>query len=153
MLAVLAYYGLFRRLGGNYAGVLTLMTVIILILWADKHQAPGNDAFVRLYQGKSIFYAVVCPYLLSSAIGVLTRFPGSKFRLAIASITGIGLTQSALILIPLFFAGLSCNSMDNLPRTTQASAPPALSGGHCLIPGVGRYYDSLYRTYPYRTES
>ena len=107
MLAVLAYYGLFQRLGGSYAGVLTLMTVIILILWADKHQAPGNDTFVRLYQGKSIFYAVVCPYLLSSAIGVLTRFPGSKFRLAMASITGIGLTQSAIVLIPLFFAGLT----------------------------------------------
>ena len=107
MLAVLAYYGLFQRLGGSYAGVLTLMTVIILILWADKHQAPGNDTFVRLYQGKSIFFAVVCPYLLSSAIGVLIRFPGSKFRLVIASITGIGLTQSAIILIPLFFAGLT----------------------------------------------
>ena len=106
MLAVLAYYGLFQRLGGSYAGVLTLMTVIILILWADKHQAPGNDTFVRLYQGKSIFYAVVCPYLISSAIGVLTRFPGSSFRLAMAGITGIGLTQSAIILIPLFFAGL-----------------------------------------------
>ena len=47
MLTVLAYYGLFQRLGGSYAGVLTLMTVIILILWADKHQAPGNDTFVR----------------------------------------------------------------------------------------------------------
>ena len=107
MLCVLAYYGLFKRLGSGYAGVLTLMTVIILILWADKHQAPGNDTFVRLYQGKSIFYAVVCPYLISSAIGVLTRFPGSKFRLAMASISGIGLTQSAIILIPLFFAGLT----------------------------------------------
>ena len=107
MLTVLAYYGLFQRLGGGYAGVLTLMTVIILILWADKHQAPGNETFVRLYQGKSIFYAVVCPYLLSSAIDVLTRFPGSRFRLAMAGITGIGLTQSAIILIPLFFAGLT----------------------------------------------
>ena len=107
MLTVFAYYGLFQRLGGSYAGVLTLMTVIILILWADKHQAPGNDTFVRLYQGKSIFYAVVCPYLISSAIGVLTRFPGSRFRLAMAGITGIGLTQSAIILIPLFFAGLT----------------------------------------------
>ncbi len=110
MLCVLAYYGLFKLLDGGYAGVLTLMTVIILILWADKHQAPGNDTFVRLYQGKSIFYAVICPYLLSSAIGVLTRFPGSKFRLAMASITGIGLTQSAIILIPLFFAGLTVTS-------------------------------------------
>ena len=109
MLTVLAYYGLFQRIGGSYAGVLTLMTVIILILWADKHQAPGNDTFVRLYQGKSIFYAMVCPYLLSSAIGVLTRFPGSKFRLAMASIMGIGLTQSTtqFVLIPLFFAGLT----------------------------------------------
>ena len=107
MLTVLAYYGLFQRLVGSYAGVLTLMTVIILILWADKHQAPGNDTFVRLYQGKSIFYAVICPYLISSAIDVLTRFPGSNFRLAMASITGIGLTQSAIILIPLFFAGLT----------------------------------------------
>ena len=107
MLAVLAYYLLYQRLNCNYAGILTLMTVVILIVWAGKHQSPGNDAFVRLYQGKSIFHAMLCPYLIGASIGVLRRLPGSKFRLAIACISGIGLTQSALVLLPLYFSGLA----------------------------------------------
>ena len=106
MLCVLAYYGLFQRIGSGYAGILTLMTIIILILWGDVHRSPGNFAFVRLFQGKAMFYTVVCPYLVSSAIGVLTRHPGSNIRLVMASISGVGLTQSAIILVPLFFTSL-----------------------------------------------
>ena len=70
ILCVLAYYGLFQRIGGSYAGILTLITVVILILWGDVHRSPGNFAFVRLFQGKAMFYSVVCPYLVSSVIGV-----------------------------------------------------------------------------------
>ena len=106
MLSVFAYYGLFQRIGAGYAGILTLMTIIILILWGDVHRSPGNFVFVRLFQGKALFYAVVCPYLVSSAIGILTRHPGSNLRLATASISGVGLTQSAIVLVPLFFTGL-----------------------------------------------
>ena len=106
ILCVLAYFGLFRRISGSHASILTLITVIILILWGDVHRSPGNFAFVRLFQGKAIFYSVVCPYLASSVIGVLNRRSGSNLRLAMASISGIGLTQSALVLAPLFFMGL-----------------------------------------------
>ena len=106
MLSVFAYYGLFQRLGAGPAGLLTLMTIIVLILWGDVHRAPGNFAFPRLYQGKAIFYAVVCPYLVSAALDVLTRRPGSNLRLAAASISGIGFTSSAIVLVPLFFAGM-----------------------------------------------
>ena len=106
MLSVFAYYGLFQRIGGGYAGTLTLMTIIILILWGDESRSPGNFAFATFGIGKAMFYAVVCPYLVSSAIGVLTRRPGSNLRLAAASISGIGLTQSAIVLVPLFFTGL-----------------------------------------------
>ena len=106
MLCVLAYHGLFQRLGGGYAGILTLITVIILVLWGDVHRSPGNFAFVRLFQGKAMFYSVVCPYLVSSVIGVLIRRPGSNLRLAMAGISGVGLAQSAIILVPLFFMGL-----------------------------------------------
>ena len=106
MLSVFAYHGLFQRVGAGSAGLLTLMTIIILILWGDAHRSPGNFTFVRLFHGKAIFYAVICPYLVSSAIGVFTRFPGSNLRLAMASISGIGLTQSTIVLFPLFFAGM-----------------------------------------------
>ena len=106
MLSVLAYYVLFQRIGTGYAGMLTLMTVIILILWGDVHRSPGNFAFVRLFQGKAMFYSVVCPYLVSSVIGVLIRRPGSNLRLAMAGISGVGLAHSSIILVPLFFTGL-----------------------------------------------
>ena len=106
MLSVFAYYGLFQRIGSGHAGILTLMTIIILILWGGEGRSPGNFTFVRLYQGKAMFYAVACPYLVSSAIGILTRRPGSSLRLVMASISGIGLTQSAIVLVPIFFTGL-----------------------------------------------
>ena len=106
MLSVLAWHGLFRHVDSNRAALLTLMTVVVLILWGDGHRSPGNFAFVRLYHGKAIFYVVVCPYLVSSAIGVLTRLPGSEFRLMMAAISGVGLVHSAIVLIPLFFAGV-----------------------------------------------
>ncbi len=165
MLSVFAYYGLFQRVGGSYAGILTLMTVIILILWADKHQAPGNDTFVRLYQGKSIFYAVICPYLLSSAIGVLTRFPGDKFRLAVASVSGIGLTQSAIILIPLFFTGLVVTTLIiyREPLRHARYLPFLVGGASFLVLGIfmsailggvptaqNPRYDTLHETLDFR---
>ena len=106
MLSVFAYYGLFQRSGSGYAGVLTFMTIIILILWGDETRSPGNFSFATLGIGKAMFYTAVCPYLVSSALGVLTRHPGSNLRLAAASISGIGLTQSAIVLVPLFFTGL-----------------------------------------------
>ena len=62
MLSVFAYYGLFQRIGGGYAGMLALMTIIILILWGDLHRSPGNFAFVRMFQGKAMLYTMVCPY-------------------------------------------------------------------------------------------
>ena len=106
MLSVFAYYGLFQRIGGGYAGILTLMTIIILILWGDETRSPGNFAFATFGIGKAMFYAVGCPYLVSSAIGILTRRPGSNLRLATAVISGVGLTQSAIVLVPLFLTGL-----------------------------------------------
>ena len=106
MLSVLAYHGMFQRINRDFAELLTLLSIIILILWADESRSPGNFAFATLGIGKAMFYAVVCPYLVSSAIGVLTRRPGSNLRLAMASISGIGLTQSALVLVPVFFTGL-----------------------------------------------
>lgn len=106
MLSVFAYYGLFQRIGSGYAGVLTFMTIIILILWGDETRSPGNFAFATLGIGKAMFYTVICPYLVSSVLGVLARRPGSNLRLATASISGIGLTQSAIILIPALFTGL-----------------------------------------------
>ena len=106
MLSALAYHGLFQRINRGYAELLTLMSIIILILWADESRSPGNFAFATLGIGKAMFFTVVCPYLVSSAMGVLTHRPGSSFRLAMASISGIGLTQSAVVLAPLFFTGL-----------------------------------------------
>ena len=106
VLSALAYHGLFQRINRGYAELLTLMSIIILILWADESRSPGNFAFATLGIGKAMFYTVVCPYLVSSAMGVLTRRPGSSFRLAMASVSGIGLTQTAIVLVPLFFTGL-----------------------------------------------
>ena len=129
MLSVFAYYGLFQRIGSGYAGMLTLMTIIILILWGDVHRSPGNFAFVRLYQGKAIFYAVACPYLVSSVMGILTRRPGSNFRLAMASISGIGLTQSAIVLVPIFFTGLILATWLVYRESPKgARSPPFLTG-------------------------
>ena len=150
VLSVLAYHSLFQRINRGYAELLTLMSIIILILWADESRSPGNFAFATLGIGKAMFYTVVCPYLVSSSMGVLTRRPGSSFRLAMASISGIGLTQSAVVLAPLFFTGLilatwlvyreSPISARSLPFLAGVAVFIALSAGIVAylgkIPGV-----------------
>ena len=128
MLCVLAYYGLFQRLGGNYAGVLTLMTVVILILWADQApELPATDTFVRLYPGQvnilcsglslSPQFGNRCPDTSSLEVTFVWQWQASRV---------IGLTQSAIVLIPLFFHGLDCNSMDNLPGTARGGRATCL---------------------------
>ena len=159
VLSVLAYHGLFQRINRGYAELLTLMSIIILILWADESRSPGNFAFATLGIGKAMFYTVVCPYLVSSSMGILTRRPGSSFRLAMASISGIGLTQSAVVLVPLFFTGLilatwlvyreSPISARSLPFLAGAAVFIALSAGIVAylgkIPGATNLRDFSLR--------
>ena len=129
MLSALAYHGMFQRINRDFAELLTLLSMIILILWADESRSPGNFAFATLGIGKAMFYAVVCPYLVSSAIGVLTCRPGSNLRLAMASISGIGLTQSALVLVPVFFTGLIlATSLIYWESPIRARSLPFLAG-------------------------
>ena len=159
MLSVFAYYGFFQRIGGGYAGTLTLMTIIILILWGDESRSPGNFSFATFGIGKAMFYAVVCPYLVSSAIGVLTQRSGSNLRLATASISGIGLTQSAIVLVPLFFTGIILGAwlvyrespigVRSLPFLAGLAAFLALGAGMVVylgkIPGALNPTDSSLR--------
>ena len=147
VLSALAYHGLFQRINRGYAELLTLMSIIILILWADESRSPGNFAFATLGIGKAMFYTVVCPYLVSSTMGILTRRPGSSFRLAMASISGLGLTQTAIVLVPLFFTGLilatwlvyreSPISARSLPFLAGAAVFIALSAG--IVAYLGKF--------------
>lgn len=110
-LCVLAHRSLFEQISREHAALLTLMTVILLVLWGDVHRSPGNFAFVRLFQGKAMFYAVLVPWFLGAVLGLLNHAPGSGSRLATATVVAIGFTHSAIVLIPVFFAALIASQM------------------------------------------
>ena len=67
VLSVMANYRLFRELTARPI-VATAVVIAVYLLWADMHTAPGNFAYVRLFQGKAVFTIVVVPMVLTYAI-------------------------------------------------------------------------------------
>ncbi len=106
ILVPLAYGRLFRNLIPAVWLWGVVCVVAVLIAFGDAHRSHGNFAFVRIWQGKSIFLCVALPLIYAYAIEFVRR-PSLRgwLLLAAAQIAGIGLTSSALWGAP-FAAGL-----------------------------------------------
>lgn len=81
-------------------------TLALLLLDGGVHRSFGNFSFVRLFQGKAVFYAAILPLIMAYGIE-FARAPGWRafLMLSSAQIAAIGLTSSALPLAPLAAAG------------------------------------------------
>jgi hypothetical protein len=78
---------------------------VVLLSLGQSHRAYGNFAFVRLFQGKSIYVTVVISLLIFYSL----RFARSGrwedwILLVSAQICGLGLTSSSLFLTPFIVA-------------------------------------------------
>lgn len=108
-------YVFFQHLGFSDKNSLIgiLITLLLYIFSGDSHQDWGNFTIVRAWQGKTILILLIVP--LSSLLTFRFLCLGSKedlLRLNLAAISGIGLSGSALFLIP-FIVGFSI--LGNVP--------------------------------------
>jgi hypothetical protein len=102
LLVPLAHARLFRILTPRHwlAAVATLL--VILVAAGETHRWYGNFAFVRLWQGKSIFLSVFTPLIYAYAFRFALR-PNRRdwILLALAQIGAVGCSSSALWAAPL----------------------------------------------------
>jgi hypothetical protein len=104
------YYFLYREFGVSKAVSIAATVLAILFLFIDgnSHRSFGNFGFVRLWQGKCIVVTLLLPatFLLTKAF--LMR-PGKMafFRLAMVGVSGIGLSEVGVYLIPMMVLVLS----------------------------------------------
>jgi hypothetical protein len=101
LLAPLAWAALFRILTPRQWLASAVTLAVVLIAAGETHRWYGNFAFVRLWQGKSIFLTVVAPLLYAYALRFAAR-PNRRdwAMLAAAQIAAIGCTSSALWAAP-----------------------------------------------------
>jgi len=103
MLGVLANWLVLRHfLCSREATWGTAIFVLLIVFWGDGHRAFGNFGFVRLFQGKAIYLAVVLPLIFLAALRYRNR-PGSAtwFSLMLSQFAATGLTTNGLVVAPL----------------------------------------------------
>lgn len=104
MLVPISWGLLMRILTPKYWVAGTLVALVVLTLPAD-FRGFGNFAFVRLFQGKALFVSSGIPLLFASAWSFAEyRSFGRWLVLAATAIACIGLTASAIFVVPMALA-------------------------------------------------
>ena len=99
--AVLVWKQLLRLLvPGRWLPTLVALFLVVLAL-GEAHQAYGNFAFVRLFQGKAIFATVMVPAIVYSALTFSRRATARTWLVLFAAqVAALGFTSSALFAAP-----------------------------------------------------
>jgi hypothetical protein len=104
------YYFLYREfdVGKTASIVATALALLFLFIDGNTHRSFGNFAFVRLWQGKSIVITLLLPATFLLTRTFLMR-PGKMalFRLATIGVSGVGLSEVGVYLIPIMVLALS----------------------------------------------
>lgn len=133
----LAHAALFRRLLPGQWLLATGLVVIVLIGPGDAVRWPGQLAFLRPWQGKSLFLSVLTPLLYLYALRFTARpSPATWLRLAGAQVAAVGLTSSALWAAPVAVAfGLVAGLRRSL-ASLRTLALGLASSGYLLLLGA-----------------
>jgi len=113
-LVPVVYYLLYRTLGLERWKSLAASFGAVIFLWYDGnlHHSFGNMSFVRLYQGKAVFFTVLVPLLFVFALRYI-KVPRlySWLMLFLACVCGAGLSSSALFICPAILFVLSTSHL------------------------------------------
>ncbi|MEZ4316407.1 MAG: DUF6077 domain-containing protein [Myxococcota bacterium] len=114
------------RLAPGSVGPALVAWFLLLLVWGDGHRTWGNYAFVRLFQGKSVFLLALAPLVVHQAFAFVERATPARWGLLVCAVAAAAsATSSALVLAPVV-AGLAL-----LGATT-----PDRSGGLRLVAGL-----------------
>ncbi len=106
-LSVVAIWVLSSWFSSRFAGWITLLAVVVLIVWAGDPRSIGNFGFVRLFQGKAAFATALAPILIHCTLEHLRR-PSwrSVVLLGLGQVGAATLSLSAAALAPFAIAAV-----------------------------------------------
>lgn len=105
-LSVLAFWRLLRTWGVRLVGIALSAALLFLLMDAAGHQTFGNLFIGRIWQGKIVFLAVFVPVLLALLVGYAERPTRRQLvLLGAAGAAGVGLTSTAVFLVPIVAVG------------------------------------------------
>jgi len=110
VLVVLVLYLCARSLVGGDAAVTALVAVVMLVAWGEIHRAPGNFAFVRLFQGKAALAAWALPLVFLAGMRLVRRpspWDGAVLVAALAASFALGHTALAVAPLAALLGGLA----------------------------------------------
>jgi hypothetical protein len=101
LLVPLAFARLFRLLAPGHWPWAVAATVAVLLAAGDVHRFYANFAYVRIWQGKSVFLMVLVPLIQAYALDLATRPSRGAFaRLFAAQVAAVGCTSTAVWAAP-----------------------------------------------------
>jgi hypothetical protein len=105
-LSVLAMWRLLRRWATPMVGIALSVTVVFLLYAAQSHNTLGNLFIGRIWEGKVAFLVILVPLLFVFLTDYVERPSNWRlFLLGAAGAAAVGLTSSALFLVPVIAAG------------------------------------------------
>ena len=129
-LVPLSYFVVIKRLCAQSAWLALPIAMLILSAWGESHQVFGNFAFVRLFQAKSIFVALLCPLLVHYTLEFMeTPFWRTWCKLLLVQVVSVGMSTTAAVVAPLaVIMALFASS-----GVAKQRVIPALSGAGTLL--------------------
>jgi hypothetical protein len=143
VLSVLALWRLLRAWAVPMVGVALSVALAFLLMDAEGHRTLGNLFVARMWQGKIIFLAVLLPILFA----LLTEYVQRPARrrlplLTAAGVAGVGLTTTAIFVVPVVAAGclapLAVRSWRKAAEGLLASSTYPLGAGVVSVAVGGR---------------
>ncbi len=113
----------------------TALVVLLVAAFDVEQRTPGRFFVDRLWQGKAVFVAALVPLVFA----LLHEYAERPTRrglalLAAAGVAGVGLTTTAIFVLPIVAAGAL---LARIPRAAAAlAAYPLLAGGVTLVLGA-----------------
>ncbi|MCB0332971.1 MAG: hypothetical protein KDD55_05690 [Bdellovibrionales bacterium] len=102
IVTVYSFARLYRTVCPKYEQWLLLATVLFFLASGDSNVSYGNfGGFVRLHQGKGIFFTAIIPLLLSVSYEFV-KLPSLRLflLLVLTQVASVGLTSSAIVIAP-----------------------------------------------------
>lgn len=121
VMSVFSIFLLAQRLMPKRWLLLGIITLAFTILLGEAHRGPANMMFVRLFQGKAVYYSIVLPAIYYLTIRYLSKEGTQKdlFLLGCSQFSAIGLSNFGMLAAPM--AGFSA---------LLSNAPIAMNGGN-----------------------
>jgi Family of unknown function (DUF6077) len=145
-LAVLALWRLLRAWGVGMVAVALSVALLFLLFDATHHNALGSFFVGRIWQGKVIFLAVLVPLLFALLHEYATAPARRRLALlAVAGTAGVGLTTTAVFVVPIIAFGclapLARRSLSRAVAGLVATAAYPLAAGVVTLAVGGRTPD------------